>query len=278
MNHTLFFKINPSIKFPAWDSDSHYKFLFSKNLFKTKRSYERWLEKISIFPENLNIESFLNTHAGHINKLIYEESIKKLVSNLQELEGKLDVLVNNAALGSFIHAFEKFPADEWDQMMNANVRGPFLLVKESLGLLATAANSDVHASVVNIVSVDGIRVAMDNDWAYGAGKAALIQLTRQWAATQGKNHGKEGGRNITFNAIAPGPFPGMLDHYLETEEGRAAVGAVTVSGRVGDPVDIGAACVYLSSRAGSYVTGSTIPVDGGPVSYTHLTLPTNREV
>ena len=192
-----------------------------------------------------------------------EESIKKLVSNLRELEGKLDVLVNNAALGSFIHAFEKFPADEWDQMMNANVRGPFLLVKESLGLLASAANSDVHASVVNIVSVDGIRVAMDNDWAYGAGKAALIQLTRQWAATQGNNHGKEGGRNITFNAIAPGPFPGMLDHYLETEEGRAAVGAVTVSGRVGDPVDIGAACVYLSSRAGSYVTGSTIPVDGG---------------
>ena len=104
---------------------------------------------------------------------------------------------------------------------------------------------------------------MDNDWAYGAGKAALIQLTRQWAATQGNNHGKEGGRNITFNAIAPGPFPGMLDHYLETEEGRAAVGAVTVSGRVGDPTDIGAACIYLSSRAGSYVTGSTIPVDGG---------------
>ena len=77
MNHTLFFKINPSIKFPAWDSDSHYKFLFSKNLFKTKRSYERWLEKISIFPENLNIESFLNIHAGHINRLIYEDSIKK---------------------------------------------------------------------------------------------------------------------------------------------------------------------------------------------------------
>ena len=119
--------------------------------------------------------------------LASEESIKALVSNLQELEGKLDVLVNNAALGGFIHAFEKFPADEWDQMMNANVRGPFLLVKEALGLLATAANSDAHASVVNIVSVDGIRVAMDNDWAYGAGKAALIQLTRQWAATQGNN-------------------------------------------------------------------------------------------
>ena len=192
-----------------------------------------------------------------------EESIKKLVAELKEREGKLDVLVNNAALGSFIHRFEKFPADEWDQMMSVNLRGPFLLVKEALDLLETAGNSDAHASVVNIVSVDGMRGAMDNDWAYGAGKAALIQLTRQWAATQGNNHGKEGGRHITFNAIAPGPFPGMLDRYLETEEGRAAVGSVTVSGRVGDPVDIGAACVYLSSRAGSYVTGSTIPVDGG---------------
>ena len=201
-----------------------------------------YIEKFNL-AEHKNIESFI------------EDASNKL--------GGIDVLVNNAALGGFIHAFEKFPTDEWDQMMNANVRGPFLLVKEALGLLTTAANSDAHASVVNIVSVDGIRVAMDNDWAYGAGKAALIQLTRQWAATQGNNHGKEDGRNITFNAIAPGPFPGMLDHYLETEEGRAAVGAVTVSGRVGDPVDIGAACVYLSSRAGSYVTGSTIPVDGG---------------
>ncbi len=192
-----------------------------------------------------------------------EESIKTLVASLKEREGRLDVLVNNAALGGLIHAFEKFPAEDWDQMMAVNLRGPFLLVKEALSLLTTAGSPDAHASVVNIASVDGMRVAMDDDWAYGAGKAALIQLTRQWAATQGNNHGKEGGRNITFNSIAPGPFPGMLDRYLETEEGRAAVGSVTVSGRVGDPVDIGAACVYLSSRAGSYVTGSTIPVDGG---------------
>ena len=81
---------------------------------------------------------------GHVQRGIH----KKFVSNLQELEGKLDVLINNAALGGFIHDFEKFPTDDWDQMMNANVRGPFLLVKEALGLLAAAANSDAHASVV----------------------------------------------------------------------------------------------------------------------------------
>ena len=67
--------------------------------------------------------------------LASEDSIKKLVSNLQELEGKLDVLVNNAALGGFIHAFENFPTDEWDQMMNANVRGPFFVSQGSLGFV-----------------------------------------------------------------------------------------------------------------------------------------------
>ena len=94
-------------------------------------------------------------------------------------------------------------------------------------------------------------------------KAGLIHLTRQLAGREGAKHGRDGGRHITYNAIAPGPFPGMLDRYLETEEGRAAIGAVTVSGRVGRPEDIGAACIYLASRAGSYVTGAVLPVDGG---------------
>ena len=69
--------------------------------------------------------------------------------------------------------------------------------------------------------------------------------------------------DITFNAIAPGPFPGMLDALLASEEGRAGVSAATVVGRVGEPEDIGAACIYLASRAGSYVTGAVLPVDGG---------------
>ena len=108
MNHTLFFKINPSIKFPAWDSDSHYKFLFSKNLFKTKRSYERWLEKISIFPENLNIESFLNIHAGHINKLIYEDSIKKF-----EKQRSLILFIQYVEVNNCLLYTSPSPRDGW---------------------------------------------------------------------------------------------------------------------------------------------------------------------
>lgn len=192
-----------------------------------------------------------------------DEDITALGKTLDEREGKLDVLVNNAALGGFIHKFGELPMAEWDTMTRVNLRAPFALTQTCLPLLRASASSAVHASVINIASVDGVRIAGDNDWAYGMGKAGLIHLTRQLAGLAGNKHGREGGHNITFNAVAPGPFPGMLDRYLETEEGRAAVGAVTVSGRVGKPEDIGAACIYLASRAGSYVSGVLLPVDGG---------------
>ena len=192
-----------------------------------------------------------------------DESIAALAARLKECEGRLDVLVNNAALGGFIHEFDDFPMHEFDTMTSVNLRGPFALTQVGLPLLREAADAEQHAAVINIASVDGMRVAGDNDWAYGLGKAGLIHLTRQLAGLLGNKHGREGGHNVTFNAIAPGPFPGMLDRFLETEEGRTAVGAATVSGRVGRPEDIGAACVYLASRAGSYVTGAVLPVDGG---------------
>lgn len=195
--------------------------------------------------------------------LSQDEGITSLVAELTEREGKLDVLVNNAALGNVMHKFEEFPMDEWDRMNAINVRAPFALTKESLPLLTTAGSSGSHASVINIASIDGIRITADNDWAYGSGKAALIHLTRQWAGRLGMKGGRKGGRNINFNVIAPGPFPGMLDEMLATEEGRAAVGGLTVVGRPGDPEDMGAACVYLASRAGSFVTGAVLPVDGG---------------
>ena len=192
-----------------------------------------------------------------------DDDIDQLASSLTEQEGRLDVLVNNAAMGGLIHKFEEFPMADYDTMTAVNLRAPFALTKACLPLLTEAGSAEAHASVINIVSVDGMRIAGDNDWAYGLSKAGLIHLTRQLAGREGAKHGREGGRYVTYNAIAPGPFPGMLDRYLETEEGRAAVGAATVSGRVGKPEDIGAACVYLASRAGSYVTGAVLPVDGG---------------
>ena len=195
--------------------------------------------------------------------LAKDDDIARLADELREREGRLDILVNNAALGNLIHKFEEFVMADYDTMVAVNLRAPFALTKACLPLLTIAGTAEAHASVINIVSVDGMRIAGDNDWAYGLSKAGLIHLTRQLAGREGAKHGRDGGRHITYNAIAPGPFPGMLDRYLETEEGRAAIGAVTVSGRVGRPEDIGAACIYLASRAGSYVTGAVLPVDGG---------------
>ena len=93
--------------------------------------------------------------------------------------------------------------DEWDRVNAVNVRAVFALTKECLPLLEAAGGRGPHASVINIASIDGIRIAADNDWAYGAGKAAVIHLTKQWAGRLGNKGGREGGRNITFNAIAP---------------------------------------------------------------------------
>ena len=146
--------------------------------------------------------------------LASDDDIGALAATLGEREGKLDVLVNNAALGGFIHKFGEFPMDEWDTMTSVNLRAPFALTQACLPLLREAACPESHAAVINIASVDGVRVAGDNDWAYGMSKAGLIHLTRQLAGLLGNKHGREGGHNITFNASAPGPFPGMLDRYL----------------------------------------------------------------
>lgn len=194
--------------------------------------------------------------------LTKEEEVTGLVAKIMSREGRLDVLVNNAAW-NWLRRLERFDLQLWDDIHALNLRAPFQLTKECIPLLTKAGESDAHATVINIASIDGMRIPDDNGWAYQSSKAALMHLTRQFAGRMGNNFGAEGGRNITFNAIAPGPFPGMLDDELETEEGRARISGATVVGRPGEAGDIAGACIYLASRAGSFVTGAVIPVDGG---------------
>jgi NAD(P)-dependent dehydrogenase (short-subunit alcohol dehydrogenase family) len=191
-----------------------------------------------------------------------DEDIAALVQMLGEREGKLDVLVNNSGL-SRLERFEDFPMDTWNDVIAVNLRAPFALTKACLPLLAAAGTAGSHASVINIGSIDGIRIPQDDDWAYGLSKAGLHHMTRQMAGRLGNKGGRKGGRNITFNVISPGPFPGMLDELLADEERRASIAGNTTVGRIGEPEDMAAACIYLASRAGAYVTGAVIPVDGG---------------
>ena len=195
--------------------------------------------------------------------LSQDADITGLAQTLQEREGKLDVLVNNSALGNLMNKFENFQMEDYDLLNAVNVRGVFALTKECLPLLAEGGRSGEHASVITIGSVDGIRIPSDNDWAYGLGKAAIHHLTRMWAGRMGNRGGGKGGRNITFNAVAPGPFPGMLDEVLKDPATRAAIASATSVGRVGTPEDMAGVCIYLASRAGEFVTGVVIPVDGG---------------
>ena len=194
--------------------------------------------------------------------LTKEEDVSDLAAEMAGREGQLDVLVNNAGR-NYLRRLERFDVQLWDDINALNLRAPFQLTKECIPLLTKAGEGGAHATVINIASIDGMRIPDDNGWAYQASKAGLMHLTRQFAGRMGNNFGAEGGRNITFNAVAPGPFPGMLDDVLETEEGRARVSGATVVGRPGEAGDMAGICIFLASQAGAFVTGAVIPVDGG---------------
>jgi NAD(P)-dependent dehydrogenase (short-subunit alcohol dehydrogenase family) len=191
------------------------------------------------------------------------EGVDSLVSRLKELEPKLDVLVNNAG-ASWGGSIEEFPENGWDKVMDTNVKGVFFLTQRLLPLLEVAGTAEDPARVVNIGSVDGIKVPSFDTWSYGPSKAALHALTRQLANRLIK-------RNVLVNGIAPGPFPTWM---LSTGVGTGgdvegtdwdAVGSAVPRGRVGTPEDIVGLTIYLCSRAGAFTVGDVITCDGGIV-------------
>ncbi len=187
-----------------------------------------------------------------------------LAKRLAELEDHLDILVNNAGV-SWGAKLDDYPEAGWDKVMDTNVKGVFFLTQKLLPLLRAAGSAENPARVINIGSVDGLKSAIFDTFAYGASKAAVHHLTRFMATHLTKEH-------INFNAIAPGPFPTWM---LSTGVGFggatenvdwAAVGSRNPSGRVGTPEDIAGLAIFLSSRAGQYVVGEVIACDGGSVS------------
>jgi NAD(P)-dependent dehydrogenase (short-subunit alcohol dehydrogenase family) len=167
---------------------------------------------------------------------------------------RVDVLVNNAG-ATWGEPFATFPESAWDKVLDLNLKSPFFLTRALLPLLEAAASDDDPARVINIGSIDGLRVPALPTYSYSASKSAVHMLTKVLAKELGP-------KRITVNAVAPGPFESKMMAATLDAFGDA-IAASAPLGRIGRPDDMAGVAVYLASRAGSYVTGAVIPVDGG---------------
>jgi NAD(P)-dependent dehydrogenase (short-subunit alcohol dehydrogenase family) len=181
------------------------------------------------------------------------EGCHNLAAAFQQREPTLDILVNNAG-ASWLAAFDEFPERGWDKVLNLNLKSPFFLTQALGRALEAAATADKPAKVINIASMDGIILNPIEAYSYTASKAALIHLTRRLAARLIE-------RNIVVSAIAPGPF--ASDMNVDARDRTDSVAAAVPARRIGKDEDIAGAALYLASRAGDFVVGETIAVDGG---------------
>jgi NAD(P)-dependent dehydrogenase (short-subunit alcohol dehydrogenase family) len=180
------------------------------------------------------------------------EGVQALVAAYAKHEPTLDILVNNAG-AAWGETFDTFPEKGWDKVVDLNLKTPFFLTQALIGPLRQAA-AVRPAKVINIASIDGISVNPQETYSYAASKAGLIQLTRRMALRLAQD-------NIVVSAIAPGAF--ASDMNRDARDRADAVKARIPVGRIGVDDDMAGAAIYLASRAGDYVVGSTLVVDGG---------------
>lgn len=178
----------------------------------------------------------------------------RLSGELSAREQALHILVNNAG-AAWGAPLAEYPEAGFDKVMDTNVKAMFFLTRDLVPLLELGSRPDDPARVINVGSIDGIKVPSVENYAYAPSKAAVHHLTRVLAVKLGR-------QGITVNAIAPGPFESHMTKWL-LETFRDQIEEQCPLGRIGSPPDMAGVAIYLASRAGAYVNGVVIPVDGG---------------
>ena len=179
-----------------------------------------------------------------------------LAAQLAEHTDKLDILVNNAGAAWGV-PFEEFPEKGWDKVMDLNVKSPFFLTQAVFDAMKRAATRERPGKVINITSIDGQRLNPWETYSYHASKSALIYLTKRMAARLIQDA-------INVTSIAPGAFASEMNRAAR-DHGNNVARRIPAQ-RIGVDEDMAAAAIYLASRAGDYVVGETITVDGGLVN------------
>jgi NAD(P)-dependent dehydrogenase (short-subunit alcohol dehydrogenase family) len=200
-------------------------------------------EELSAYGSCTGIAADLSTEAG----------AQGLADAVAELHDHVDVLVNNAGATWGVPLAEH-DTSSWNRVLDLNVQGVFHATKFFLPLLQAQASADDPSRVINIGSIDGLRAPVMETYSYGASKAAVHHLTRHLA--------KHLAPTVTVNAIAPGPFESKMMAATLDAFGEQ-IAATTPMRRIGRPDDMAGTALFLASRAGAYLTGTVIPVDGG---------------
>jgi NAD(P)-dependent dehydrogenase (short-subunit alcohol dehydrogenase family) len=211
---------------------------------RKKEELEARIAELGSGGEVIAIVADLSTEAG----------CNALGDELEGREPKLDILVNNAG-ANWGAPYEEFPESAWDRVLNVNVKGVFQLTRRLTEMLAKAATAEDPARIINIGSIDGIQVPSLETYSYSASKAAVHHMSAVLAKKLAR-------RQITVNAVAPGPFQSRMMKATLERAGDAMNEMVPLR-RIGSPEDMAGIAIFLASRAGAYVTGTVIPVDGG---------------
>ncbi|MEM8771045.1 MAG: SDR family oxidoreductase [Pseudomonadota bacterium] len=187
------------------------------------------------------------------------DGCREFAKEVTAKDPKIDILVNNAG-AAWGEPFETYPEKGWDKTMDLNVKSLFYLTQAMYVAMKNAASAERPGKVINIASIDGVKINPWETYAYQASKAAVIHLTRRLAARLIKD-------DICVSGIAPGAF--ASDMNKATRDAPDAVAKMIPAQRVGRPEDMAGTAVFLASKAGDYVIGDTLAVDGG-VAYSQI--------